>query len=262
MDNKISVVINTYNAERYLGKVLESVICFDEVLVCDMESTDKTLSIARDYGCRVVSFPRGRHRICEPARDFAIHSASNEWVLVVDADELVPSSLREYLYRKISDGTFRDALAIPRINRFMGEEFEEHSDYQIRFFRKDMTSWPATIHSHPIIDGKIHKVPQQRALSLIHLDNPSVAQRFDKLNVYTDYDLKRRGGKSYGWFNMIFRPFWFYFRSLFLLGFIRHGRKGVVRAYMDLSYQMMLMSKIAENKLSQENNGDDDSRKD
>ena len=41
--NRISVVINTYNAEQHLAAVLESVKDFDEVLICDMESTDTTL---------------------------------------------------------------------------------------------------------------------------------------------------------------------------------------------------------------------------
>ena len=59
-ENKISVVINTYNAERDLEQVLEAVKDFDEVLICDMESTDKTLDIARRHGCRIVTFPKTR----------------------------------------------------------------------------------------------------------------------------------------------------------------------------------------------------------
>ena len=57
--NKISVVINTYNAEQHLEEVLESVKDFDEILICDMESTDHTLEIAQRYGCRIVKFPKG-----------------------------------------------------------------------------------------------------------------------------------------------------------------------------------------------------------
>lgn len=50
MNNKISVVINTYNAERHLAEVLDSVKDFDEIVVCDMESTDHTrdIALARD----------------------------------------------------------------------------------------------------------------------------------------------------------------------------------------------------------------------
>ena len=54
-ENRISVVINTRNAEQHLQQVLEAVKGFDEVLVCDMESEDATLDIARRNGCRIVT---------------------------------------------------------------------------------------------------------------------------------------------------------------------------------------------------------------
>ena len=92
MEHKISVVINTYNAERHLERVLDSVEGFDEVLICDMESTDSTLAIAQRRGCRVVTFPREHYTIVEPAREFAIHAAKGPWVLVVDADEVAENS--------------------------------------------------------------------------------------------------------------------------------------------------------------------------
>ena len=55
---KISVVINTYNAERHLLQVLNAAKGFDEIVVCDMESTDNTLAIAKSLDCRVVTFER------------------------------------------------------------------------------------------------------------------------------------------------------------------------------------------------------------
>jgi glycosyltransferase involved in cell wall biosynthesis len=94
----ISVVVNTYNAEQHLKKVLESVKDFDEIVICDMESTYHTLDIAKEYGCKIVCFPKQNYTIVEPARNFAIQQASHEWVLVVDADEIVPSTLKQYLY--------------------------------------------------------------------------------------------------------------------------------------------------------------------
>jgi len=109
---KISVVINTYNAEQHLKEVLESVKEFDEILICDMESTDRTLDIARQYGCRVVTFPKGDAVSAEPARTFAIQSAANHWVFVVDADELVTTELRNYLYQRISKADCPEGLYI------------------------------------------------------------------------------------------------------------------------------------------------------
>ena len=57
-DNKISVVINTYNAERHLQQVIDAAKGFDEIVVCDMESTDNTVNIAQNNGCRVVTFEK------------------------------------------------------------------------------------------------------------------------------------------------------------------------------------------------------------
>ena len=96
-ENKISVVINTYNAARYLQKALEAAKEFDEIVVCDMESTDDTCEIARRYGCKIVTFPKNGITIVEPARNFAIQSATHKWVLVVDADEIITDELSAYL---------------------------------------------------------------------------------------------------------------------------------------------------------------------
>lgn len=86
--NKISVVINTYNASKFLARVLDSVKGFDEIVICDMESTDDTLQIAERYGCKIVTFPKGDCVCTAPARTLAIQSATYKWVLVIDADDL------------------------------------------------------------------------------------------------------------------------------------------------------------------------------
>ena len=65
---KISVVINTYNAERHLLQVINAAKGFDEIVVCDMESTDNTLAIAKSMGCRVVTFEKKDYNIVEPAQ--------------------------------------------------------------------------------------------------------------------------------------------------------------------------------------------------
>ena len=51
---KISVVINTYNAEAYLESVLKTLKDYDEILVCDMYSTDRTIEIAEKYNCHII----------------------------------------------------------------------------------------------------------------------------------------------------------------------------------------------------------------
>ena len=94
---KISVIINTYNAEKHLATVLETAKDFDEVVICDMHSSDRTIAIAERYGCKIVYCERFPY--VEPARNFAIAQAQYPWVLVIDADETIPAKLREYLYQ-------------------------------------------------------------------------------------------------------------------------------------------------------------------
>ncbi|MDE6581948.1 MAG: glycosyltransferase [Duncaniella sp.] len=56
---KITALVQTYNASKYLDRVLSSLKDFDELLVVDMESTDDTLDIARRHGARIITYPRG-----------------------------------------------------------------------------------------------------------------------------------------------------------------------------------------------------------
>lgn len=245
---KISVVINTFNAEQHLAQVLESLTGFDEILVCDMESTDKTVAIASKYGCRIITFPKENHTICEPARDFAIHSAQNDWVLVVDADEIVPNALKNYLYDLISDKSFSDAVAIPRRNLFIGKPINDTPDYQLRFFRKDKAFWPPVIHARPEVDGKVIEIPASRKdLYLVHLDDPDINSRLTKINRYTDYEVPKRRNKHYGTGKLLFRPMWFFIRSYIFGKGYRDGKRGIIKAYMAMIYQVTLMSKIIEN---------------
>ncbi len=61
---KISVIIRSKNEEKYLGKVLDSLFrqSFSnfEILLVDDRSTDRTLEIAREYGCRIIQIPEGK----------------------------------------------------------------------------------------------------------------------------------------------------------------------------------------------------------
>lgn len=243
--NRISVVINTYNAEQHLQRVLDAVKDFDEVLICDMESTDHTLEIARKNGCRVVTFPKEEHTIVEPAREFAIHEARYEWVLVVDADELVTPALKDYLYAMIDKADCADGLYIPRKNYFMGRFMRCHyPDHILRFFRKDKTHWPAIIHCVPEVDGRIERIPaNRRELAFEHLANDTVEHIVSKTNQYTHNELERRKDKHYGPLAFLWRPFFRFFKTYILKGAILDGRPGFIKAILEGYYQFIFLAK-------------------
>ncbi len=245
---KISVVINTYNAEKHLKAVLASVKDFDEVLICDMESTDTTLEIARQEGCRIVTFPKNGISIVEPARQFAIEQASFEWVLVVDADEIVPADLRNYLYRRIQEAGCPDGIAIPRKNYFMGRFMHScYPDYILRFFRKAVTHWPPVIHTSPVVEGRVERIPRNRMeLAFEHLANDSVADILRKNNTYSDYEVPRRRHKHYGIGALIGKPLFRFFKSYVLKRGFLDGIPGLIHAALDGMYQFTIVAKLME----------------
>ncbi len=245
-ENKISVVINTFNAEQHLQAVIDSVKAFDEVLICDMESTDATLEIARNNGCRIITFEHKQYTIVEPAREYAIHEAQYEWVLVVDADELVTPELKDYLYGRISQADCPDGLFIPRKNYFMGQFMHYfYPDHILRFLRKDKSHWPPYIHSLPIVDGEIEKIPgNEQQLAFIHLANDSVENLVNKTNQYTQNELERKRHKQYGISALIGRPLWRFIRNYFLKSGFRDGIPGFIHASMDAYYQFILVAKV------------------
>ena len=244
-ENKISVVINTYNAERDLEQVLEAVKDFDEVLICDMESTDNTLDIARKHGCRIVTFERKTvtferktYNIVEPAREFAIHEARFDWVLVVDADEIVTPELKQYLYQRIKENGCPDGLYIPRKN------------YILRFFRKDKTHWPPIIHCTPVVDGRVEKIPaKNKELAFEHLANDTVADIVRKANIYSENEVPRRRKKNYGVLALLCRPFYRCFKSYILKQGFRDGMPGFIHAMLEGYYQFVVVAKLLEERL-------------
>lgn len=245
----ISIVINTYNAERHLAKVLESVKDFDEVVICDMESTDGTLSIAKSYGCKIVTFPKQNHTIVEPARNFAIQSATHPWVLVVDADETVPKALRDYLYCKTSQPNPPDGIYIPRRNYFMGTFMHSlYPDYILRFFRKDKTEWPPVIHVQPNVSGTVIHAPKHKGLAFEHLADDSISDRLRKTDTYTDYECMKKAGKRYGALAYLGRPTHRFIKSYIIKGGFRDGFPGFIYACLEATYQIVMMGKLKERK--------------
>lgn len=243
----ISVVIHTYNASRYLHRVLECVKDFDEIIVCDMESTDATLDIARQAGCRILSVPKKDYTIPEPYRDYAIHSASHEWVLVVDADELVTPELRDFLYGHVSKPEPEPGVRIPRMN-YMFNQFQPstYPDYQLRFMFRDKAHWPNRIHSLPEVDGDVYTIPAGRKdLAFRHLQS-NMRDQITRMNYYTDNELPRRRSKKATLFRLWLEPKFRFFKSYVMKGGFRNGTSGYILAKRDAFYRYALLSKLFE----------------
>lgn len=242
---KISVVINTFNAEKHLKSVLESVKDFDEIIICDMYSTDATLEIARTYPCKIVYHDRVPY--VEPSRNFAIAQTSNEWVLVIDADETVPQELKNYLYQLTKQEDL-GGVYIPFKNYFMNRWIRSaYPDYKLRFFRKEGAFWPSEIHSTVKVQGKVMRIPRDaKHLASEHLANDSITTILSKNNTYSTAEVERKKHKNISWFVLLFSPFFWFFKYYFIKKGFLDGKRGFIFACLKAQYKFSCLAKIYE----------------
>jgi len=205
---RISVMINTYNEEKNLPYALRSVAPWaDEIVVVDMHSEDRTAAIAREYGA--VVYTHERMGFADPARSFAIARTTGEWIVMLDADEMIPAPLSERI-RQIARDDSADVVTFRREEYILGSPLR-HSGYQMaqnkhtRFFKRDFLQANAAIHDFltPIPSARILDLSDRSGEAMIHFAYLDTASFLDKMNRYStieaDQSFARGAGKTPAW---------------------------------------------------------------
>jgi|SRR5579875_1462939 len=197
MGTRISAVINTLNEEKNLPYALRSVCTWvDEIIVVDMHSTDRTVDIARTFGAKV--YLHKPENFVEPARAFAISLPTGDWIIMLDADEVVPEPLSRKLVEIAHNSTDVDAVKIPWLNYLLGAPLGHtgwgpQQDKHIRFFKRGSVSADSAIHSSlkPKPGARILDLPYQKDHAIVHFNYLNTAQFIEKLNRYTSIEAKQ-----------------------------------------------------------------------
>ena len=191
---KLSVVLAVRNEEGNLAKCLESVTDIaDEIVVVDEYSSDKTVEVAKKFGAKV--FEESHHEIFHITKQKALDRASGEWVLQLDADEVVTSELAQEIKKVIgmTDGELKTrrlgdvkkwnlfmrhqrlieerdgsigkktgeivAFFIPRVNLFLEKPLIHagvYPDAVIRLVKREKAGFPMkSVHEQMWIDGEV-----------------------------------------------------------------------------------------------------------
>ena len=201
MDARISAVINTLDEEPRLAYALRSLAPWvDEIVVVDMHSNDRTAEIARAFGAQV--YFHERLGFADPARAFAVEKSTCPWILVADADEMVPEPLSRAL-REIARNGAADAVRIPRLNYLLGSPllhagWGPEEDRHLRFFRRGMARLPERVHQafEPAAGARVLDLAPDPGLALVHFNYLDVADFLERLNRYTTLEADPAAAQS------------------------------------------------------------------
>ena len=229
--NRLSVAIITKNAEKTIGDCLEAVNWADEIIIHDRISTDRTVEICQGHP-NVKVYRREMGGLFGPHRNYILNKTRGEWILVLDADEIVTPQLAEEIKEAIKEKT-KLGYFLLRKNIFLGRWIKSCGwwpEYNIRLFRKGVTKWPKGLHDTLKIENGNHVGYLKNPL--IHHSYLSLEEYFYKFNFYTHqlaYEEYEKGIRI-SRFNFcpyfIFRPLFYFLKKYFLLKGYRDGFRG------------------------------------
>ncbi len=253
---KISALIVCFNEEENIRNCLESLKWCDEIVVVDSMSTDRTVEICREYTDRVIQRPWAGYR---DQKAFAHSQATQEWAILVDADERVTDELRdEILHALIHFEDRCDAFAVPRLVHYLGIWWwrgDWYPDYDIRVFRRDRATWGGQDpHERILVPGKVRRLKH----ALHHYSYRDIGDHLNRVNRFTTTSAEeiKGQGQRWRWMDNLFRPPFRFFRAFVLKRAFLDGLPGFFVAVTGAIYVFLKYAKLKEMELKEQENSE------
>lgn len=243
---KLSVGVITFNEENRIGKTLDSIKDLaDEIIIVDSESSDRTVQIAESKGAKIFI---EKWKGYGAQKNSVLEKCKGEWVLLIDADEVISVQLKEKIKKIInSEKTSNNVYKIKLRNIAFGREikFGGWDDYVIRLWKNGVVKISGReVHEKYETTEKIGKIKEK----IIHYTYDNIYEFLEKLNRYTtqsavQYMKERKNAgilKIYS--KMLFRFIKMY---IFQLGFLDRYEGYLLSKYSSI-YTMTKYTKLRE----------------
>ena len=277
----ITVILAVKNEALNIARCLEALVPAEKILVVDSNSTDQTAMIASSLGATVVQFTYAGGY--PKKRQWALSNLniSTPWILLLDADEVVPETLWAEIRTAIREPGEVKGFLITKGFHFLGRRFKfgGFSHSAVLLFRKDAarferlvdnshTSLDMEVHERLVVDGPVDALHT----ALIHEDFKGLTAYIDRHNRYSTWEAELRFQflKSGNWgadtikprlfgnaqerrrflkafaIKMPFEPqLWFLYHYFFRLG-ILEGTPGLIASQIRSSYIAQARAKLYE----------------
>lgn len=219
---KLAVVIITFNEETNIKRCLDAVQDIaDEIIVVDSFSTDKTKAICEGY--KDLTFVEHAWEGYSATKNYANSLATSDYILSLDADEVLSKELKEAIYNVKQNAEFA-VYSLTRLTNYCGKWVRHcgwYPDVKNRLFRKDVARWEGDIHEQLSFDQS-EKVGLLKG-DLLHYSFHNIEQHIQTINKFSSITAESRfkKGKRTNLLNIIFKPMLKFFNLyIFKLGIL------------------------------------------
>ena len=194
----ISLIIPCKNEESNLARCLKSLLWVGETFVVDSQSTDRTIEIAEEFDAQVIQFnytggwPKKKNWALENL------PFSNEWVLILDADECLPPEAEEEIRSIVTNPADKHVgYWINRRYFFMGKALKHayFPNWNLRLFKHKLgryekitdlstDSGDHEIHEHVVVKGSTGRLKS----IMDHHAFPTIESFVEKHNRYSNWE--------------------------------------------------------------------------
>lgn len=181
----LSAAIITKDEESNILDCLKSVSFAGDIVVIDSGSTDRTVEIAKEFGCRVfVEDWKGYG----PQKNSAVDKCRHEFVVLLDADERVPAETQEVI-KKVLERPEAAAYRF-RMKHFLHGNWIRHAgywpDWHIRLVNKTEGSFLGAIHEKWVTRGRVRDLDA-------HIEHRGFSNYADMLTTLDEYSTVMAG---------------------------------------------------------------------
>lgn len=218
----LSIAIAVYNEAKNLAVCLSSVQSIaDEIVVVDGGSVDSTVTIAKKFTSKIIR--TDNPPIFHINKQKALDACTSDWILQLDADEIISEPLQKEIITVIQSGPKINGYYIPRKNYFWGHWMKKGGQYPdavIRLIRRGKAHFPnKTVHEQIVVDGEVGWLKNP----MDHISYRTSADYWRKADAYTTLtamEMKRDSvpKNAWTWFTYnILKP-----KLTFLSLYVRH----------------------------------------
>ena len=245
----LSVVILTKNEESFIGRCLRSVMWADELVVVDSGSTDRTVEIAEAHGACV--YKRSWHGWAVQ-RNIGIGLARHDWVLYLDADEVVTPELAHSIRQTLNaspdpqDGYYVDRRPDSLGRLLANESRPKRRQGMVRLLNRTQNRFDETMKVHE----ECHPVGRALPLEgvLLHWRGFTVDESVASLNRYATLEaevLCEKGERATGW-RIFTRPLLRFGWCYLARGGLWRGTPGLIHAMLKATNEFVQNAKAWE----------------